>query len=557
MHKSGRPVKIAVSNYVALDFIPGLLIAAIIANHFLWIWHYAAQVPVADDYTLILNRLNIYNTLPSSLNLGYFLDFSGGQQHRLVFLTLVIVALYKVVGHIDFHALILVGNISLLIILWGMWKYAGSVLPISENRTGYFLPVALLVLSPAYFEASLWATGVLQNLSVLAFGFLAVAFAAQRSGFAFFSAVFAALLASGSSANGMSVFLACASVLTMQRRISRALPMVALFILVAWAYTRGFPKDLSNYGNSPTTSPWELIRFFLMLCGGIVWGKNGAAILGVLFVAGFGALTWQGLPKRNPVLWGFCLFLLLSMAMMSMGRAGIGLDAALVSRYKPYSGLMLVVIYLGLLIHVPSVKQKRIIGYFGFLLSCIIFVSYLAHYEAATTDFGLHSKLRMAYRAIEGKVRVSDGFPDTDMANQIIDTSERYGVYRPLSFSEYVVRPVNLNEANSPNQVRFDIRIYDFVDGEKAALVYGVTDENCAINSYRLELKSDEKSLIFGMLPPDFGWINSYPFRPALGHFGAIIDKRSLPAGTYQLGMSCGDAAPIPLGDRYRISKNL
>ena len=546
------------SNFAALNIVLGLLLAAIIANHLLWVWQYAVPVPVNDDYVIILNRLIMFHNLPPGLNLDFFFDFTGGSQHRLVFLSFVIVVLYEIIGNINFHTLIFIGNCSLLALLLGIWKYAGSVLPVTANRIGYFLPVALLVLSPAYFEASLWATGVLQNLPVLVFAFLAIACATQRSGFCFLAALFAALLASGSSANGMAVFLACAVALTSQRRFSRALLMALLFIVVAWGYTRGFPSDPSNFGNPVSTSFVGLIRFFLALCGAIVWEKNGAIFFGTLLVGGFGVLTWGGLPKRNPVLWGFGIFLLFSMAMMSIGRASLSLDAALLSRYKPYSGLMLAVIYMGALILVPSIAWKKFIGFFGLIISCATFVSYLIHFNAAITDFGFNPKLRMAYRSIEGKVQVFSGFPKTYFANIMIDTAERYGIYRPPSFPELVARPAFPSSSTSKqqSQERYDPHIYEFNDGEKATLVYGAIDRKCAPEHFRITLKNGARTLYFTTQPPDLGWLNTYPVRPIQGFFGGIVDKRSLQAGSYQLGIACGDAAPTFFGDSYRVSKN-
>lgn len=552
--------KRAGSAFSAFNVVLGLLLAVIIANHFLWVWHYAIQVPFGDDYVQILNRLIIFHDLPPDLSISqkleFFIGFSGGQ-HRLVFLNSVLVALYKIVGNIDFHTLILLGSSSLIALLWGLWKYAGSVLPISKNRMAYFLPVALLVLSPAYFEASLWATGVLQNLPVLGFAFFAIAWASQRSGAFFLVALLAALLATCTTASGMAVFLACAAVLASQRRFAHAFIMALLFIVVAWVYTRGFPNDPSI---PVATSLSELIRFFLALCGAIVRGKNGAIFLGVLLVASFGVLTWQGLPKRNPVLWGLGLFLLLSMAMMSIGRAGFGVEAALLSRYKPYSGLMLVVIYLGLVIHVPSLAWKRFIGFFGFLISSAVFVSSLIHYNAAIIDLGFLPKLRMAYRGIEGKVQVLSGFPGTDFSNHVIDTTERYGVYRPPSFSELVAIPVPpskrvLSSTLKQQNAGYDYRMYQFIDGEKATLVYGGSDKKCTLEPLQLVLKNDAQTLYFEMQPPDWGWLNIYHDHLRHGFFGGIVDKRSLPTGLYQLGMTCGDAPPTFLGNDYRVSK--
>lgn len=546
-------------NGTAFNLIPGLLLAAVIANHFLWVWHYAISVPAGDDYVLILNRLIIFHNLPPGQKLGFFFDLFD--VHRLVFLNVVIVGLYKIIGNIDFHTLIFIGNSSLLILLWGIWKYAGSILPVAANRIGYFLPVALLVFSPAYFEPSLWATGVLQSLPVLVFSFFAVACAAQRSDLASLAALLAALLASGTSANGMAVFLACAAVLALQQRYMRASLMALLFIAIAWAYTRGYPVAPSNHVDSMTASLAGMMHFYLTLCGSIVWGKNGATLLGVLLVAGFGMLTWQGLPRRNPVLWGFGLFLLLSMAMMSLGRTGLGLDAALLSRYKPYSGLMLVVIYLGLLVLVPSIIWKKIIGFSGLLISCATFISYLIHFDEVITDYGFHSKLRMAYRGIEGKVQVVSGFPGTDFANIVIDTSEHYGAYRPPLFSDLVVKAVSATGGASPstqkqqNQTETDIQMYEFIDGEKATLVYGVISGECSPERFRIVLKNGGETLYFAAQPPDWGWLNIYPVRPMHGYFGGIVDKRYLPAGLYQLGLTCGYKEPDFFGGNYRVSK--
>ena len=250
------------------------------------------------------------------------------------------------------------------------------------------------------------------------------------------------------------------------------------------------------------------------------------------------------------------------MAMMSIGRAGFGVEAALLSRYKPYSGLMLVVIYLGLVIHVPSLAGKRFIGFFGLLISSAIFVSCLIHYNAAITDFGFLPKLRMAYRGIEGKMQVLSGFPGTDFSNLVIDATERYGVYRPPSFSELVAIPVPPSKEVSPSllnkqKVGYDYLMYQFIDGEKAALVYGGSDEKCTLKPLRLVLKNDAQTLYFEMQPPDWGWLNIYHDHSRHGFFGGIVDKRSLPAGIYQLGMACGHAPPTFLGNGYRVSKKL
>ncbi|MGO8756341.1 MAG: hypothetical protein ACLQHK_14085 [Gallionellaceae bacterium] len=553
-----KHIKNSESNFSTSNVVFGLLLAAIIANHFLWAWHYAVSVPEGDDYVQILNRLIIFHNIPSGFKPEFFFGFSGGQ-HRLVFLNLVIVALYEMTRNIDFQTLILIGNCSLLVLLLGIWKYAGLNLPHKANRIGYFLPVSLLVLSPAYFEASLWATGVLSNLPVLAFAFLAIVYAQQRSGFAFLAGLLAALLASGTLANGMAVFLTCAAMLASQQRYTRALLMLLLFIAVAWAYTRGFPSVASNSANPITTSIGRALLFFLALCGALVWGKYWAIFFGALLVAGFGVLTWRGLPKRNPVLWGLGLFLLLSMAMMSLGRTDQGLGAALLSRYKPYSGLMVVVVYLGSLLLAPSIAWGKIIGIAGILISSVSYFSYLINYGEAITDFGFHPKLRMAYRSIEGKVQVLSGFPGTDFANYVIDTAERYRAYRPPLFSELVLKPTSPSEGTSPatakqqNQTGTDFQIYEFIDGEKATLVYGGVDEKCAFKPFRIILKNGAKTLYFDTQPPDFGWLN---IRPTHGLFGGIVDKRSLPAGQYQLGGVCGNNAPTFLGDSYRVSKN-
>ena len=87
--------KSAGSNFSAINVLLGLLLAAIIANHLLRVWHYA--VPVNDDFILILNRLIMFHNLPPGLSLDFFFDFPSAQ-HRLVFLSFVIVVLYEIIG---------------------------------------------------------------------------------------------------------------------------------------------------------------------------------------------------------------------------------------------------------------------------------------------------------------------------------------------------------------------------------------------------------------------------------------------------------------------------
>jgi hypothetical protein len=246
------------------------------------------------------------------------------------------------------------------------------------------------------------------------------------------------------------------------------------------------------------------------------------------------------------------------MVMMSVGRAGLDLDAALLSRYKPYSGLMLVVIYMGALILVPSIAWKKFIGFFGLLISCATFVFYLIHFNAAITNFGFNPKLRMAYRSIEGKVQVLSGFPNTYFANIIIDAAEQYVIYRPPSFPELVARPAppSSSTPKQHNQEKHDPHIYEFIDGEKATLVYGAIDRRCAPEQFRIALKNGAKTLYFTTQPPDFGWLNVYPVRPIQGFFGWIVDKRSLTTGLYQLGFACGNKEPTFFDDSYRVSKN-
>jgi hypothetical protein len=474
-------------------------------------------------------------------------------------LNIVIISLYKIIGNIDFHTLIFIGNSSFLALLWLVWKYENSVFPAENNRLAYFIPVALLVLSPAYFEASLWATGVLQNLPVFVFAFLAISCTAQRPYFFFTASLLAGLLAIGATANGMVVLLACSLVLGLQRRFTHASLMAFLFIAVAWFYTRGFPLDASI---PLTTSLSDLMSFFLALCGATVWGKNGAILLGALLVAGFGALTWYGLPKRNPVLWGFGFFLLLSMAMMTLGRAGLGLEAALVSRYKPYSGLMLVVVYMGSLTLVSAMAWKKVIGFSGLVISGVSFVSYLIHYDAAITDFGFRPKLELAYRSIEGKMPVLVSFPEVDFANHVIDTAVRYAAYRPPSFSEFVLKPAFFTDSPAlptplpKNSEGANIHISHFIDGKKAVLVYGVILGECSSKPFSLVLKNEAKSLHFSPQAPDMGWLNINFGLPRTRFFGGIVDKRLLPLGIYKLGGACGNKEAKIFENTYQVYKN-
>lgn len=373
-------------------------------------------MPDADDFTQILGPALRYD-----LAVGWrdklALIFESSGEHKIVLIKAAMAAQLEWAGHLNFTSLIYWGNLSLPVLAWGLYRRMDSPGPLA------FLPVLVLVFTPSAWESHLWATGALQNLPVLCLGFFAVALLQDASPRRRGLGAVLAVAATYTSANGMVAFVAALMLLASQRRYRDVLWVGTVAALAVWGYFQGFSR---NEAPVPATGLGDYFRFFLNLAGGIA-GYSLAKPVGMATLAGFAYLAWRRYDRVNPAIFGFGLFLLISMAAMTLGRAPFGEGAALVPRYTLYSGLLLAVNYIGLRQLHPNTWGLR--G--GVMVPAAVMVYLLLAYQASAAMLMAHLDLQasLGLRARDGWALFPRQFPETTHGNWLLDQAGNQGIF--------------------------------------------------------------------------------------------------------------------------------
>ncbi len=374
---------------------------------FALVWqYYAVNVPKWDDHAL---RAYLYYSDQETTFAGKVYQlFRQHNEHRIVYDRLVALLDYWVFGKLSYVHLMVVGNLSLVGLLWVF----GTVLVRAGKPLVYALPVALLLFNLSHWENMFWGMAALQNFSVVFWVVLTIYLLIYSNNWML--AATTALLATLTSGNGLLVWpigfvllllqmpvapLRSAGVANRPARLLLGWIVAAAF--VGTLYFTGFEKPA---GNPPDRgSLTDLLRGWLAFTGAAaeafsatsplsasirLGGLMLLATLGVLgwslWISGFGivhALQHQfGLGRRfagavragaataiPPVVlffWGCAVFLLGTAAIVAWTRTGFGLDLIITSRYKIYSLTLLALLYVYGLSRLPK-RAGRWVGSAG------------------------------------------------------------------------------------------------------------------------------------------------------------------------------------------------
>ena len=170
--------------------------------YFFFVIYFSENIPFMDDYDAILKFMVDFTGEESFLK-KILLVFAQHNDHRLVFLHLVVLAQYYLIGVINFQHLLILGNLSVIAILFILWKTFGF----RKNKLYHFLPVVYLLFSLAYFEASIWAMVSLSGLTVVAFSFSAIYLLEKDTNCHFIGSCFFAAAAVFTQGNGKLVLI--------------------------------------------------------------------------------------------------------------------------------------------------------------------------------------------------------------------------------------------------------------------------------------------------------------------------------------------------------------
>lgn len=304
-------------------------------------------MPLADDYTAILNFALHWRAQPTlGARLLYLLAAQDGD-YKLLFDHAVVAIDLGLSGRLHLGVYVLVGDLLLLVVAWVLWVHTAPAEFALSRRLLLFAPVSFLLFQLNYAETLNWAMGGLQNLSVIAFAFLAIHLLLRADSRRQVAACAAALVACGANANGFLLLPIGAYLLVRGRAWTTLVLWCSVFTAMAAAYLyrfTAFPKHLVSLGS--------LLHFALSFVGGGVENMRGRPMAGASVVLGLAMLLYlafalsRGIRRDTAFAFYASLWILLTAALVTLGRSGFGAEIALSGRYKIYSDLLLVFAYL-------------------------------------------------------------------------------------------------------------------------------------------------------------------------------------------------------------------
>ncbi len=385
---------------------------------------YSVNVPWFDDFDPFPDFLRKWigsEGFISKLNVL----FQPNNEHRMVFGKGLAALYYALTGQLNFTFLHIAGMLftfGTLLIIWRAFR--ASKLP------GYlFLPVPFLLFQLQYHLIFLWAICSLQHQPVVFFVCLTMFLLARRQ---FDWAVLAALCANFAMSNGIFVWVGGAAILLLQTRYRHLAAWLGTGALAVFLYFSG----MSSQGNESSFDFFlqnphlSFLGFFAFLGGLFDFTPERAIqvrtalpiVMGILVMVWVGVwllnlfwawfrntvstqknrkdqetysskkqtlLTRFQLPEDRQTLGYFCLgmlmFSLANAAVIGLLRPRFGFFVMVVSNYKLYPALFLVVSYLSFLTSTHGNLRER-----GFRIvlvtSLLIWGLTLVHYGPAISE---------------------------------------------------------------------------------------------------------------------------------------------------------------------------
>jgi len=310
------------------------------------------NLPLLDDYGGVLGFVSGWSQLGSVHDKLLSLLTSQHNEYKLVFAESLYVLQYMLVGHINFAVLATLGNLLLLpiyAVLYRMWTdYSAQ----NNLQLILFVPVSWMLFQLQYYSLLNWPMSSLQHIAVVCFSLLTIYLLGKDRRVAFYLALISLLLAVASSGNGFFVMPVGCVMLIQFRRPRRLLYwlVASAAMLIAYLYKYNFLASQAHADHSIISSLHHISILYALSFLGASIARYGsyapAAILGGCMCAAFLYTVVDRFYVRSPALFYSLCFILVTSVAVSGLRSDFGTAQALVSRYRIYSNLMLIVFYL-------------------------------------------------------------------------------------------------------------------------------------------------------------------------------------------------------------------
>lgn len=376
--------------FKASDIFVSLLLLLPVIIYFRVLDLYAINIPKWDDHALKMFLLEYIDASTFSKKLTALLKQHN--EHRIALTRYIAWIDYSIIGKLNYRHLMLAGNILLLGILF-IW---GKVLIINKKPLYVLLPLPFLWLTLAHWENMYWGMASIQNFGVVTLVVASIYFLSREQLTAFILSVLLFLAAVATSGNGLIMLPIGSALLFLLKDRKKLIIWHILCIPVAILYFTNFAK--TPYNPESKASLPELVKGYMAFLGSFAEAFpvgnhfNITIIMGtILFVVAIsiGITCFLRLlrnhykNKETKATDIFCLgllvFILGTGAIVVFGRAGFGLEGLITSRYKIYSLLLVMTVYLFVVIPIRGSFLSPYVT--CIVLLCIAYNIFAYHYH--------------------------------------------------------------------------------------------------------------------------------------------------------------------------------
>lgn len=381
--------------------------------------HYSVNAPWFDDFDPFPDFLRKW-ILSNSFSEKLFLLFQPNNEHRMVFGKGIAIVYYLLTGKLNFTFLHFAGFLFTLGTLYLLWKAFRS----TGLLTCLFLPIPFLLFQLQYYLIFLWAICGLQHQPVVFFVCLSMLLMARpQSGRTSFGlAILAGFCANFAMSNGIFVWVGGATILLFQSRYQRLLlwclsGATAIGLYFYGMSAQGNDSSIDFFFKNPHLS---FLGFFAFLGGlfdivpdRIIQVRTALPIVMAMLIMVWVVIwllnlkfSWLRVTFHKPKVlpaWltrfqfrpgqetmgyfslGVMLFLLSNAAVIGLLRPRFGFFVMVVSNYKIYPAIFLIISYLSFLASTDEVLRRR--GFqVAMVASTLIWALTLVHYGPTISE---------------------------------------------------------------------------------------------------------------------------------------------------------------------------
>ena len=313
--------------------------------YFYFVYSYSLNLPFADDFTILSQAINIFQS--TSYSEKFSILFSQDGEHRLVFSRLAYTLSYILFGEIDFKFLVILGNTSLLALLYLFFKIPKG----PHVSLLYFVPVSILLFQFQFWKNMIWAQSALHHQYILFFTGLTFYFLSKNSNRGFYCGFFFAVVSVFTQGSGLGTIFLGWIILLIGKRFRQSVIWAVGALLIGLFYFNDFHTITNVYAGTQSLEGFKnlLIYFFAFLGSALSFDNMYVAVgLGVILSSYLCFLTWEKYFTKNPTVYAFMVYIFFIAALVAIARSDLGVENVFSPRYKIDSVILTIMVYMSL-----------------------------------------------------------------------------------------------------------------------------------------------------------------------------------------------------------------